>query len=409
MKILISAYACQPKEGSEPGIGWNLVKQIAKYHEVWVLTRLNNEVLIKTELAKNPIPKLHFVYLDIWGWSKLWKPGEVGKEVRIHYYLWQIKAYFEARRLHKEIGFDLLHHLTYGQYSAPTFLSFLPVPLIWGIVGGGESSPKSFRANLSLRGKVYEILRDLSRSIGERDPFVSLTAKRCALALATTEDTAKRLRALNAKQIDVVGQCGLTTEEIEFLSNLSLTSSNPVKFISIGRLLHWKGFHLGLEAFARAQIKEAEYWIVGSGPERERLENLSKNLGILSQVKFWGKLSRNKTFEKLGDSHVLVHPSLHDSGGFVCIEAMAAGRPVICLDLGGPATQVTKETGFKVPARIPEQTVTDLAEAMITLAADRDLLKRMGKAGQTRVKETYNWNVKGELFAQLYEQILSRK
>ena len=60
------------------------------------------------------------------------------------------------------------------------------------------------------------------------------------------------------------------------------------------------------------------------------------------------------------------------SGGWTCLEAMAAGRPVVCLDLGGPATQVTEETGIKVPAPVPNQAVSGLAEAMTRLARDSE-------------------------------------
>ena len=128
----------------------------------------------------------------------------------------------------------------------------------------------------------------------------------------------------------------------------------------MGRLLHWKGFHLGLRAFAQADLSEAEYWVCGDGAEWDRLHQLVKELKIESQVKFWGKLPRDQVLEKLGQCHVLVHPSLHDSGGWVCLEAMAAGRPVICLDLGGPAVQVTQETGFKIPATTPEESIQGL-------------------------------------------------
>lgn len=111
----------------------------------------------------------------------------------------------------------------------------------------------------------------------------------------------------------------------------------------------------------------------------------------------------------LGECHVLVHPSLHDSGGWVCLEAMAAGRPVLCLDLGGPATQVTEETGFKVPAHAPEQATGDLAEAMTLLVHDPELLFRLGQAGQRRVREVYDWQVKGQFFHQLYEKIFTER
>jgi len=137
-----------------------------------------------------------------------------------------------------------------------------------------------------------------------------------------------------------------------------------MRFISMGRLLHWKGFHLGLQSFAKANLPDAEYWILGIGPEQARLKRLAEQLKIAHQVKFWDRLPREESLQKLAQSHVLVHPSLHDSGGWVCIEAMATGRPVICLNLGGPGVQVTDETGIKVLAQTPEQAVQDLAQAM---------------------------------------------
>jgi glycosyltransferase involved in cell wall biosynthesis len=173
----------------------------------------------------------------------------------------------------------------------------------------------------------------------------------------------------------------------------------------MGRLLHWKGFHLGLRAFAQANLPDAEYWLLGDGPEAQRLATMAEELGIAPQVKFWGQLPREETLGKLGECHVLVHPSLHDSGGWVCMEAMATGRPIICLDLGGPAVQVTAATGFKIPAHEPNQAVLDLAEVMVRLAQDSELRVRMGQAGQKLVTETHSWEARGQSLAQLYEKI----
>ena len=39
MKVLISAYSCEPGRGSERGVGWNVAREVARRHEVWVLTR----------------------------------------------------------------------------------------------------------------------------------------------------------------------------------------------------------------------------------------------------------------------------------------------------------------------------------------------------------------------------------
>ena len=165
--------------------------------------------------------------------------------------------------------------------------------------------------------------------------------------------------------------------------------------MSLGRLLHWKGFDLGLKAFARAvasgepALDGAEFWVLGDGPERERLAALADALGVADRVTLWGSLPRDECFRLLGRSHVLVHPSFHDSGGYATLEGMAAGRPVVCLDLGGPALQVTPQTGVVVPARAPEQAEADLADALVRLAADPDLRLRMGRAGRARVARRY--------------------
>jgi glycosyltransferase involved in cell wall biosynthesis len=101
----------------------------------------------------------------------------------------------------------------------------------------------------------------------------------------------------------------------------------------------------------------------------------------------------------------LVHPSLHESGGWVCVEAMSVGRPVICFDLGGPGLQVTEEAGVKVEARHPEQAVRDLAEAMCRLARDAQLRQRMGEAGRRRSRAAYRWEGKGEFLDTMYRHV----
>lgn len=402
-KVLLSAYACRPNQGSEPGVGWNVSKELVKNHKVWVLTREDNRPTIEAELAKNPVSGLQVVYYDLPPWLRWWHQG-----VQVHYYLWQIGAYFLAKKLHSEVGFDLVHHVTYVKYWSPSFLSLLPVPFIWGPVGGGESAPKAFWQDFSWRGKAYETLRDLARWFGEHDPFVRLTAQHSILTYSTTEDTAKRLHKIGATNVQIFPETSLPAEEITRLAQRTLPKDAPVRFISMGRLLHWKGFHLGLRAFALADLPDdAEYWLLGEGPERQRLQALAEELGIVNRVKFWNRLPREETLQKLSESIALVHPSLHDSGGWVCLEAMATGRPVLCLDLGGPSVQVTSETGFKVAAHTPEQAVRDLAAAMTRLTQDSHLRTCMGQAGQKRVREGFTWETKGQSLTRLYEEILA--
>jgi len=391
--------------GSEPGKGWNMAQEMANHHEVWVLTWSHHRSSIEEEITRHPMPNLHFIYLESPLERILWK-FQLG--VYIHYYLWQIQAYFIVRQLHREVSLDVIHQMVYATYKMPTLLPLLPVPFVWGPVGGGESAPKGFWQDFSFHGKVHELLRDLARWLGEHDLFVRLALQRSAVVLATTPATAQRLWKLGAKEIKVFSQVGLPKTVISDLAEYRLVDTQPVRFISIGRLLHWKGFHLGLRAFALANIEGAEYWVVGDGVERERLHRLAQELGIMPKVKFWGKLPRNETLRKLEECHVLVHPSLHESGGTVCLEAMVAGRPVICLDLGGPTILVSEETGYKVPAQYPEQVVQDIAKVMTCLAIDPKLRLKLGQAGRQRGIEVFSWETKGRFYSQIYEAILSQ-
>lgn len=86
-------------------------------------------------------------------------------------------------------------------------------------------------------------------------------------------------------------------------------------------------------------------------------------------------------------------------------EAMAASRPVVCLDLGGPAIGVTEETGFKVSARHPKRTITDLAEAMRRLGSSQELRESMGTAGRERVLQQVRRSKKGEKLNALYAEV----
>jgi glycosyltransferase involved in cell wall biosynthesis len=409
LRILISAYACEPEKGSEQGIGWNWAQQMGQYHEVWVITRANNRAPIEKSLAKEPLPNVHWVYFDLPRWARFWKKGERGQH--LYYYLWQIGAYFVARKLHRRVGFDLVHHATFVNYWMPSFLALLPIPFIWGPVGGGESAPRGFWRCFSLRGKVYEILRDLARCMGQLDPFVRLTARQAVLGIVTTEETAVRARGLGCRKVMVLSAVGLSRDEIIRLGGFTVRQSNPFRLVSIGNLLHWKGFELSLRAFAHFQSRfpTAEYWIIGDGPEKKRLRKLAQRLGVAGTVTFWGAIPRRQVLEKLAECDVLLHPSLHESGGWVCLEAMAAGRPVICLDLGGPALQVTEETGVKISAISPSQAIADLSLAMEELARDPARRTRLGQSGRERVSRLYDWEVKGNYLADLYDQAVSEK
>ncbi len=405
LKVLMSAYACEPNRGSEPGVGWNWVSQMARSHAVWVITRRNNRSVIEAELAKAPLPNARFVYYDLPRWARFWKRGHRG--VYFYYYLWQVGAYLQARRLHSKVNFDLTHHVTFVMYWMPSLMWLLPVPFLWGPVGGGESTPKGFLSALGRKGRWSEMLRETAQALGRWDPLVRLTARGCALALATTGETERRLKQIGCRNTRVCSVMGLDAREREELNGLAAPESAAFRVATAGQLIAWKGVELGLRAFAALlqEYPDAVYWLIGDGPQKPRLRELAEEFGIGDRVYFFGNLPRAAALAKLAACDVLLLPSLHDSGSCVCTEAMGLGKPVVCIDAGGPALQVTRETGYKIPAQSPPQVVAGLAQALGVLAGDSNLRRRLGENGRARVQRILNWDAKGLEFAELYRRI----
>jgi glycosyltransferase involved in cell wall biosynthesis len=403
MKVLMSAYACCPDWGSEPSTGWNTVREAANDHDVWVLTSTWHQPQIEAELSRQPVRSLHVEFVECPPWIAVARRGQPW--VQLHYYCWQLAAYIRARTLHQQIGFDVAQHLTYGRYWMPSFLPFLPVPFVWGPVGGGESAPKAFWHDLGGYGALFEVIRESARFLGDNDPWVRAVARRSAIALATSPDTYSRMEKLGARKIEVIPNITLTDVELEKLGRVELPPPNPLRFISIGRLLHWKGFHLGIRAFAELKAADAEYWIVGDGPAQRSLAALARQLGVNDRVRFLGHVPRASVMSALAQCHALVHPSLHDSSGTVIIEAMAAGRPVICLDLGGPGTLVTTDCGFKAAGTSPNDAVVGLHAAMERLSTSNDLLRRLGSAARERAVTKFGTPFRGRQFSQIYTTV----
>lgn len=407
LRVLLSAYACEPDRGSEPGVGWHMALGLAADHDVWVLTRSNNRPGIEAWLDKHPVEGLHFIYHDLPPWARFWKRGAHG--VRTYYYLWQWTARALIRRVHAEIGFDLAHHVTFVKYWLPTCLTALDIPFVWGPVGGGEDAPLEFWPSLGAFGVVYECARMAARRLAERDPSLRDAVRRAARILATAGKTRARLEVLAERPVEMLSEVAFPRngEALRLLLAAPPAPAHPFRCISIGELLPLKAFHLGLMAFAEAALPEAEYWIVGDGQQRGRLEGLAEKLGIHRQVRFWGRLAYRETLQQLTECNALVHPSLHESGGWVCLEAMAAARPVVCFDIGGPAAQVTADVGIRCATTFRDVAVFEMANAIRRLAMDPLGRAEMGQAGRRHILENYLLENRVRRYSRLYRELVS--
>jgi glycosyltransferase involved in cell wall biosynthesis len=223
-----------------------------------------------------------------------------------------------------------------------------------------------------------------------------------------TRESCEAIRSLGAPHV-VQLPLSLGDEEMTALGKFPPPPAGPFRALCLGRLLHWKGFYLAIRAFALFARKsaDAELWIVGGGPYQQNLEKVAAQTGMGSRVRFWGHLSHAAAMDKLSRSHVLMHPALHDNFPGVCLEAMAAGRPVICLNIGGPAIQVTPETGFIAPAKTPEESVQAMASFLTRLDEDRVLLAEMSARARIRVREEFTVNKIGAATSALYAEAVA--
>jgi glycosyltransferase involved in cell wall biosynthesis len=377
---------------------------MGRYHEVWVITRANNRPSIEESLAKEPLANVRWIYYDLPRWARFWKRGKRG--VHLYSYLWQVGIYFVGKRLHSDVKFDVVHHATLGGFWYPSWLALLPVPFVWGPVGAGSAAPRAFWKEFSVRGKLNETLRVVALFFSRLDPMRGMMEEKASAILAVSSVTASEVKPRNQHKITLFSQVGFDSREFD-KPDSSKSASRPFTLLSVGRLLHWKGFALAIKAFAlfHAGFADSQYLIVGDGPEKTKLILLANSLGLSDCVRFLSTLSREDYLAYVRDSDVLLYPSLHEPGAFVIIEAMASGKPVVCLDVGEPALQVTADTGIKVPAASPEQVVQDLANALHKLATNPELRLQLGSEGKKRVQEHFDWDKKGQFMTTLYQSL----
>jgi glycosyltransferase involved in cell wall biosynthesis len=386
MKLLVSAYACEPNKGSEPGVGWNWTQALLRRgYEVHVITRSNNRPAIENALIGEKLAPA-VSYYDLPCWARGWKYWPGG--IYLYYLLWQIGAYRLAKRLHLTERFDRVHHATFASFRQPSFMGGLGIPFIFGPVGGGEAMPAAFHKGISFVGRVAEASRDLGNALIAFDPFMLHTFSRAHTIACTTDETVGRIpRQFRAK---CMVQLAIGINEAEIATTCAPRPSAP-QFLFIGRLLYWKGLHLLLRAMAavRQSVPNARLKIIGDGNDRAWLESVARDAGVVDLVEWISATPHDEIWREYRESLAFVFPSLHDSGGMVVLEALAAGLPVICLDLGGPGAIVTSSCGLVIPSRTGNEAaaIKGLTDAMILIATNKELRARLSAGAIARARQ----------------------
>lgn len=394
MKILVSAYACEPGKGSEPGVGWNFSKELSSRHEVTVLTRENNRETILGS-GEPWIERVKWVFIDPLRWLTFWKRG--GRGVQLFYVLWQIGAYIHVKRMLKQESFDRIHHITFGKYWVPSFLSYTGVPVVFGPVGGGERLPRGYFWGLSWSGRLAEVGKSVFSWIVPRLPLFRGAYRRMAHVLCATEQTQRAIQKLVKCPAEVIPQSGLSAEELELTAKIAqrVQKSKTPLFVTASRLNHWKAIDLAIMAFADVvkQHPDARLEILGGGPELNRLKWLVGKLGLQDQVIFLGRLpTLEDVYRKIASATALIHPALHEAFGQACLEALALSTPVICWNWGGPGLIVDETCGSAIS--FGESREADLARMtaeMTRIFGASEEGNELGLAGRRRAEREFTW------------------
>lgn len=386
-RILLSAYACEPDRGSEPGVGWNWAMELVRLgHQVTVITRADNRRTIE-DYTLRLLANLNFVYYDLPQWMQRCRRCPGGKT--IYYILWQFFAVQHLRRRFSPLPFDVVHHVTYVSVRYPSFMGSLGIPFFFGPVSGGESVPLRLRSGFSAGQRCREWLRDLSNALVCFDPLMRHTFRQAERILVTRDTLALIPRRWRHK-CEIQLAIGLSDPYWFDSKGKPKRSAPRPHLLYVGRLLEWKGIAIALRAISRIRhcYPGVRFTIVGDGPARSKLVKLSQRLDLGEMVQWCGWRTQAELEGYYRTADLLLFPSLRDSGGMVVLEALAHGVPVLCSDLGGPGLIVNESCGGAIATRDhnQEQLAVKFADAMCEIFDTPDLLDSLATWARARAR-----------------------
>lgn len=394
----MSAYACQPEQGSEHYHGHHWVKQAARRHEVIVLTDARNRDSIRRH---DYGPNVRFEFVE--GLSSEIRGGSRFRDWRgrewAGYCGFLVKSYVRARALLREPGFDLSHVVTWANFRWPNLLALLPRPSILGPVGGGDEYPRGFERSL------YERARGLSIGFSRIDPLLRLTLRQTSVVLAANATTA-RVMPSNVRSRIRIAHAGIDVGEFDQWRREEQVG--PLQVMWVGLLIPRKGLDLLLEAVARVHSDLGEGFrvvVFGDGPEGPRLKALAQTLGVSKYLDWRGWVSRGEVLRGYRQADALIFTSLRETTPVAVLEGMLAGLPVVCLGHSGQGEIVTQNCGIPIASDSREKVVGGLAEALLRLARSSDLRRCLGERARRRVTELYAWDACGDAMNELYREV----
>lgn len=418
IRVLLIAEACNPTWTSVPLVGYNLARALAARPDlrITLVTHIRNREGINTsDIGKHA----EVVYIDnefiarpVYQFARLLRGGDQLGWTIDTAMAWPSYVVFEqilwlklARRLRRG-DFDLIHRVT---PLSPTAVSPLAakteVPMIAGPLNGGLRWPREFPELIRREREWLVPLRSLYKLL----PYHRSTYRHLAAVITASRATAAEIPRHFHGQRFHLPENGVDPVRFPIAEHWPQPTGR-FRFVTVGRIVPYKGLSLTLEAIRRSlQLQRCELIVIGDGPDRPTHELFVAKHGLQDCVTFRGQMPQGEMAAEMRRSQVFVFPSLREFGGGVVLEAMACALPCLIVDYGGPAELVTEATGIKLPMRPREELVESLRIAMERLASDHDLCQSMGATAAAEVRRSHTWKAKADRVRQIYTQVLAGK
>jgi glycosyltransferase involved in cell wall biosynthesis len=408
LRVIVSAYACSPFGGSEPGVGWGFVAGLAKHHDLWVIVEEEKfREDIERYLAADPDfaqrVRFYFIRKERNRWlRKLWPPSYYW-----YYHRWHQDAYRLALQLHHDVGFDLAHQLTMVGFREPGLLWKLPVPFVWGPIGGMGVFPWRFLPVVGGYGALYYLgynlcnrLQMIFLSRSRQAAQVAASGLGNGLIAATPENRAGAAKYWGCAG-SVLTEVGLPRAPVHQIAERA--TGEPLRLVWTGLHVPRKALNLALQALSRLRVADVDWelHILGEGQQTAVWQQLAISLGISARCRWHGWLARERALDLMQRSHVMLITSLRDLTSTVTVEALALGLPIVCLDHCGFAEVVNEHCGIKIPVTSPSQVIEEIARAVVRLATDEPLRQTLAKMARLRALD-FAWDVKARSVDRIY-------
>lgn len=413
--ILYLAYACEPNAGSEYGVGWNIpILYAERYpdYNVYVLTRSRCKEKIQQELCRLNIPNLHFLFYDIPRW--LFYNKEIGSNwgEQINYLLWQILVRKFIKKQHKNIHFDLIHHITFNQYRTPSPGFFFNIPFVMGPIGGAETINPCFYQDLQVNTIRKERIRQQGRDLKIFGWWCKRRNNTKYFLFSSKENLNRIGKYCDSYPIQLLPAIAFTPKDFPDISDGLKQASTNFQLIYAGKALDWKGIHIFLKAVRIAYIQnnvtDFSIKLVGIRFEEEQRQVMKwvEDLGLRDHVELIPFIQRKELLKLLEDCNLSVYPAFRNSGSMSVLEASVLGCPTICFNTGGQDA-FPDSVLLKVDvADSYENTLNDFAGKLRWAYEHMDQVSIIGKKAQKYVYEELTWEKKVEIFHQIYQNLI---